>query len=147
MSSLSASSAVMIHHKVAVSHPLISDFLGVFASIIAFFAPDVTVGTADMDDYDDVYRAVCHELAHCSHFSQVGKDYWNNYILFVLSSWISSGGTTYGNGTEPLAGYCEVGEMWAYYLESEMYKDRYGGKTVQGDAKPKPRDTQLSLWE
>mgnify|MGYP005610478943 FL=1 len=25
------------------------------------------------------------------------------------------------------AGYCEIGECWAYYLESKMYKDRYGG--------------------
>ena len=34
----------------------------------------------------------------------------------------------YGDGTGSQAGYCEVGEMWAYYLESRMYKDRYGGK-------------------
>lgn len=33
----------------------------------------------------------------------------------------------YGDGTAPGAGYCEVGEMWAYYMESKMYKDRYGG--------------------
>ena len=131
MSSLSASSAVMIHHKVAVSHPLISDFLGVFASIIAFFAPDVTVGTADMDDYDDVYRAVCHELAHCSHFSQVGKDYWNRYVEYILRSYLKSGGSAYGDGTGEYAGYCEIGEMWAYYLESVMYQERYGGSLPQ----------------
>jgi hypothetical protein len=33
----------------------------------------------------------------------------------------------YGDGTGKRAGYCEIGEMWAYYLESKMYKDRYGG--------------------
>ena len=33
----------------------------------------------------------------------------------------------YGDGTGARAGYCELGEMWAYYLESKMYKDRYGG--------------------
>jgi hypothetical protein len=34
---------------------------------------------------------------------------------------------TYGDGTLDGAGYCEVGEMWGYFLESKMYKDRYGG--------------------
>ena len=34
---------------------------------------------------------------------------------------------TYGDGAGDGAGYCEIGEMWAYYLESKMYKERYGG--------------------
>jgi hypothetical protein len=34
---------------------------------------------------------------------------------------------TYGDGSGKTAGYCEIGEMWAYYLESKMYKERYGG--------------------
>jgi hypothetical protein len=34
---------------------------------------------------------------------------------------------TYGDGTTEGAGYCEIGEMWGYYMESKMYKDRYGG--------------------
>lgn len=34
------------------------------------------------------------------------------------------------------------------WLERERANShRYGGKTVHGDAKPKPRDTQLSLWD
>ena len=128
-SEMTASSAVMLHHGAVVQSSLLSGFLGIFADIISFFAPDITIGTKGNPEYRDLYSTVCHELAHASHFSRAGKDYWNNYILFVLSSWISSGGTTYGSGTESLAGYCEVGEMWAYYLESEMYKDRYGGQT------------------
>ena len=39
----------------------------------------------------------------------------------------------YGVGTEKDSGYCEVGEMWAYYLENMMLRDRYGdGMLVQG---------------
>ena len=34
---------------------------------------------------------------------------------------------TYGDGSGVTAGYCEIGEMWAYYLESKLYKERYGG--------------------
>lgn len=128
---LSASSAVMVHHDAVTSHSSIKNLIGVFGSIISFFAPDVTIGTANMQSYADVYRAVCHELAHCSHFSQVGKDYWNRYIEYIIASYLKSGGTTYGDGTAEGAGYCEVGEMWAYYLESVMYQERYGGPMPQ----------------
>ena len=34
---------------------------------------------------------------------------------------------TYGDGSGDKAGLCEVGEMWAYYMQSRMFKDRYGG--------------------
>ena len=40
---------------------------------------------------------------------------------------MSSGGTTYGTGEEEGAGYCEVGEMWAYYVQNQMYHERYSG--------------------
>ena len=43
----------------------------------------------------------------------------------LLSSYITSGGVTYGTGTEEDAGYCEVGEMWAYYVENILYRQRY----------------------
>lgn len=131
LSGMEASSAVLIHHKVGVSHSLVADFLGYFASLISFFAPDVTIGTAGMQEYSEVYRAVCHELAHCSHFSRVGKDYWNRYVEYILRSYLKSGGSTYGDGSGEYAGYCGVGEMWAYYLESVMYQERYGGPMPQ----------------
>ena len=47
--------------------------------------------------------------------------------MYIMKSYVTSGGMTYGTGTEADAGYCAVGEMWAYYLESIMYKERYGG--------------------
>lgn len=131
LSGMDASSAVLIHHKVGVSHSLVAGFLGYFASLISFFAPDVTIGTSDMQTYGDVYRAVCHELAHCSHFAQVGTDYWNRYVEYILRSYLKSGGSAYGDGSGEYAGYCEIGEMWAYYLESVMYQERYGGPMPQ----------------
>ena len=131
MSKLDASSAVLLHHKVIVSHSLVKGFLGSFASLISYFSPDVTIGTADMDSYSDAYRAVCHELAHCSHFAQVGTDYWNRYVEYILRSYVGTGGMTYGDGTDQYAGYCEIGEMWAYYVESTMFQERYGGPMPQ----------------
>lgn len=125
--SLEASSAVMIHHGAIVSHRDLAGYLGFYAPIVQFFAPDITIGTSGRDDYAGLYDATCHELSHASHFSQVGTNYWNDYIKYVVTSFLWSGGKTYGDGQGDYAGHCEVGEMWAYFMESLMHKERYGG--------------------
>lgn len=125
--SMDASSAVMIHHGAILTGGLFSKFLGRYAPMIQYFMPDVTIGASGKDDYKSLYSVVCHELAHASHFASVGTEYWNKYIEYIIRSYVESGNNLYGDGTGELAGYCEVGEMWAYYLESMMYKERYGG--------------------
>ena len=124
---MSASSCSMIHHGAILSNDLIDGFLGQYASLIQFLLPDITLGTSGSNDYRSIYSDVCHEIAHASHFTKVGTDYWNEYIWYVIESYIKSGGMVYGDGSGKRAGYCEIGEMWAYYMESKMYKDRYGG--------------------
>lgn len=124
---LEASSAPMLHHGAVLRDGLFSSFLGKFASLIEAFLPDITIGTKERDDYRSLYSVTCHELAHASHFRKAGLDYWNNYIHYIVESFVRSGSMTYGDGSTEKAGYCEVGEMWAYYLESRMYKERYGG--------------------
>ena len=89
--------------------------------------PDITLGMKDVAAYSTIYSEACHELAHASHFSKVGTDYWGKYIRYIVESFIKTGGMIYGDGTLDGAGYCEIGECWAYYLESMMYKERYGG--------------------
>jgi hypothetical protein len=79
-----------------------------------------------LDSYSLLYSTVCHELAHSSHFAKVGTEYWNKYIKYIMESYVSTG-DAYGDGVSLDAGYCFVGESWAYYLESMMYKERYGG--------------------
>lgn len=125
--SMEASSAVMLHHGTVLESGMIGKFLGKYVTLIKFLLPDITLGTAGKDDYRSIYSVVCHELAHASHFSKVGKDYWNNYIWYIVESYIRTGGMTYGSRDSEKSGYCEIGEMWAYYLESRMFKDRYGG--------------------
>lgn len=125
--SLRSSSAVMMHHGAVLDNALFKTFLGEYAALVKFFLPDITIGVKGSGDYREIYSTTCHELAHASHFSKVGKSFWNSYIRFIIESFVSSGGITYGEGDEENAGYCEVGEMWAYYLESLMYKQRYGG--------------------
>ena len=124
---LDVSSAVMLHHGAILDSDLLKSFLGNFAPLIKFFLPDITIGVKSDNDYRSIYSSVCHELAHASHFSQVGTSYWDKYILYIVGSYISSGGMTYGDGRSVNSGYCEIGEMWAYYLESKMYHERYGG--------------------
>lgn len=125
--SLEASSAVMLHHGAMVEHELIGRFLGEFVCLVKYFAPDITIGTKGKDEYREIYSTTCHELAHASHFRQVGTEYWDKYITYILESYVKTGGMTYGDGTGNYAGHCEIGEMWAYYLGSRMFKDRYGG--------------------
>ena len=124
--SLENSSAIMLHHGAVLDSKLVTSFFGEFASLLKFFLPDVTLGVENMNSYSEIYSTVCHELAHSSHFAKVGTEYWNKYIKYIMESYISTG-DAYGNGVSPDAGYCFVGESWAYYLESMMYKERYGG--------------------
>ena len=121
------SSAVMMHQGALVENEYITRYLGPYSSLIELFAPDITLGMEGKTDYRSIYSLTCHELAHASHFTKVGTEFWNKYITYILTSFIKTGGLTDGDGQSEGAGYCEVGEMWGYYLESKVYKDRYGG--------------------
>ena len=124
---MNVSSAVMLHHGAVISMSMIEAFLSSFSSLISFLLPDITLGTSESRDYRSIYSLTCHELAHASHFAKVGTGYWNEYIWYIVDSYIRTGGLTYGDGASESAGYCEIGESWAYYLQSRMFKDRYGG--------------------
>lgn len=127
LNGMDASSAAMLHHGTLLSSEKFGSFLGKFASLLKVFLPDITIGTKGIDSYSRIYSSTCHELAHASHFSKVGQSYWNTYIYYIVESYLTTGGMTYGDGSANGAGHCEIGEMWAYYLESKMYKERYGG--------------------
>lgn len=122
---MGGSSAPMLRQGTFVESSLIGDFLGEYACLLEMFLPDITIGLKGAVDYPAIYAGALHELAHASHFMQVGKDYWDTYIRFILKSFVTSGFVTYGVGTEEDHGYCEVGEMWAYYVQTMMYRERY----------------------
>lgn len=124
---MKASSAVMMRQGAFIDKSLIRAFLGEYASLIKLFLPDITLGLEGKSAYSTIYSETCHEMSHASHFAQVGKDFWDKYIDYIISSYISSGGKTYGDGTASASGYCEVGEMWGYFMQNSMYHDRYGG--------------------
>lgn len=129
---MNCSSAIMLQQGAAIDGSIIDDFLGDYCSLVKMFLPDVTLGLRDCDTYAQIYSTAVHEMAHASHYMVVGNDYWNPYIKYIITSFITSGFITYGVGTEKNHGYCEVGEMWAYYLQTRMYQDRYGSSEVFG---------------
>lgn len=125
--SFEASSTPMLHHGTLLSNLEMSRFWNFFFKIVRYFLPDITIGTKNGENYADIYSSVVHELAHASHFSSVGLDYWNKYIGYIMRSYFHDKDNIYGTGSGEGAGYCQVGEMWAYYLSSVMYQERYGG--------------------
>ena len=122
---LDSSSTVMMQQGAAIDNTKIGEYLGDYAFIVKWFLPDVTLGLKNSEDYASIYACTVHELAHASHFQSVGKAYWDKYIEFILTSYLSSGFETYGTGSEENAGLCEVSEMWAYYVETKFYRMRY----------------------
>lgn len=121
---LNASSSVMMQHGAILDSEIVSSFLGIATDLISIFMPDITLGLSACEDYASVYATTCHELAHASHFQNTGSSFWNKYIVYVLKSSVFDG-DMYGNGTRENAGHCEVGEMWAYYMEDLLYEERY----------------------
>ena len=122
---ITSSSACMLHHGAFLDNALIKAYLGQWIALIKIFLPDITIGTKEQD-YAGIYRAVVHELAHTSHYAQVGNAYWTPYVNYVIASFVAEGGKAYGTGDGDGAGYCEVGESWAYFMDATLRKDRYG---------------------
>ena len=126
---LQCGSAPMLHHGALIEgNGLIQKYLGGYVSLIKVFLPDITIGGKTGDGaFADLYSAVMHEMAHASHYAQVGNDWWTPFITYVIRSYVTEGKQAYGSGSGENAGYCEVGEMWSYFMESVLFQDRYGG--------------------
>lgn len=126
------SCTLMMHHGAFMDNKLVSKYLGKYSVLVRLFSPDIMIGSKDKNgNYAELYSTTTHEMAHASHFSRVGTDYWGAYATYILTSFINSG-MTYGTGKGEYAGYCEVGEMWAYYMENALYKERYGSNPGYG---------------
>ncbi|HCZ22435.1 MAG TPA: hypothetical protein DHU72_02990 [Rikenellaceae bacterium] len=122
---LRKSCAVMLQQGAVVNSSKLADYLGSYMFILKLFLPDITLGLAECRTYSEIYALTVHELSHASHYMVVGNEYWDKYVDYIITSFISSGMVTYGTGSEENHGYCEVGEMWAYYMQSTLYNERY----------------------
>ena len=129
---LRPSSTLMMHHGALLDNKLVSKYIGQYTAIVRIFAPDITIGSKGKNgNYSELYATAVHEMAHASHFQKVGTGYWRNYATYILTSFIQTG-DCYGTGNGENAGCCEVGEMWAYYIENALYKERYGSAAAYG---------------
>ena len=124
--STDASSAVMLHHGTVLDGDSTNWIYKLVSYVVGFFAPDITIGAEGLENYKEISAVVCHEMAHASHFVSVGKDYWDDLVHYIVQCAVR-GQDLYGDGTLENAGVCAVAEMWAFYLQSKMYKERYGG--------------------
>lgn len=122
---LPCSSAIMLQQGVLLDGSIVEDYLGKYYILAKMFLPDITLGLRDSNDYASIYASAMHEFAHSSHYVQVGNAYWNKLSEYIIKSFIKSGFVTYGVGTEQDHGYCEVAEMWAYYMQTRLYRERY----------------------
>ena len=127
---LTCSSANMLHHGAFMNQSLITAYLKEYLPLVKLFLPDVTIGTKE-NTYAQIYEIVAHELAHTSHYAQVGNDFWTPYVNYILWSFVTESRTDYGSGTADGSNYCELGEMWGYFMQETLKKDRYGGTVRQ----------------
>lgn len=122
--SMESSSALMLHHGTILDDSSANKIFAAVSFLVKLFSPDITLGTSDKTSFKDIYSVTVHELAHAAHFACVGKIYWDSFIGYIVRCKLSSQGL-YGNGSLPGAGYCAVGEMWAYYMQNKLYKEHY----------------------
>lgn len=123
---LEASCTMMLQQGVLVDGSKLAEFLGEFSVLLKIFLPDVALGLKGKDGYGEIYAEATHAFAHASHFMQAGKSWWNDYVRYLLTSFVSSGFVDYGVGTEENFGLCEVGEMWAFFAQTLIWRERYG---------------------
>ena len=122
---LNCSSTVMFQQGVMLDGSLVENYLGNYYPLVKMILPDITLGLKNCPDYASIYATTVHELAHASHYMQVGNEWWKTLENYILKSFITSGFETYGVGTEKDHGYCEVAEMWAYYMQTRLFRERY----------------------
>ena len=132
INSLTPSSALMMHHGSLLDQGLAANYLGMIKIAVQVFCPDITIGSKGSNyDYVALYADTVHEMAHASHFIKVGTEYWNKFTTYIISSYLITG-DCYGTGNGENAGYCEIAEMWAYYIENAFKNARYGSSNQRG---------------
>lgn len=84
-------------------------------------APDVLVFGVDTCSTSTLYTYTSHELAHATHFQQVGEDvldralWWADVINYEVACGVLNGGSRpYEHPKIPKEGKVGITEMWAY---------------------------------
>lgn len=86
--------------------------------MLKFVLPDITIGTKGKD-YAGIFEHVNHELSHASHFSQVGSEFWAQYVSYIMTY------GAYGDGTGNKAELCGIGEMWGFFMGYKLTDEKF----------------------
>jgi hypothetical protein len=90
--------------------------------ILTQFLPDITIGYnhSNFNFNDRVSSFFFHELAHTSHYQNVGNNFWLAYINYII---LHNG---YGNSSSNNNDRVIVSEGWADYIENVFVDFKYG---------------------
>lgn len=101
--------------------------------LINTICPDIFIFNADGCSSQTLYRHTCHELAHASHFQQVGEDvieralWWGDVIQYEVACGVLSGGDSpYEHPSLEKDGKVGVTEMWAHAVGYIMMYENHG---------------------
>ncbi len=87
-------------------------------STFDILGPDVMIFNSDKTDKTEaIYATVFHEMSHVCHYCQVGKDYWEKYVTFIISNF------GYGKRYDENYGYVGIGEIWGYFFGNYVCAD------------------------
>lgn len=102
----------------------------ILQNIFKFIQPDLIIASAPSQGTARIYSTTFHELAHASHFRQVGSNYWIKYINYIITY------GAYGNGDGKNNGVCAVGEMWGFYYGDFLTLQHFGNNNSNPIIRP-----------
>lgn len=103
--------------------------------ILLFEKQNVSSTTSELSE------TMFHELAHASHYLQVGGTYWDHYISHII--WNQGYGDN--ENSSIFAGYCGIGEMWATYI-GLFYLAKYMGSPMLSQIEVPFGSTTCEQW-
>lgn len=118
---------VMMHQGVILEtfEPL-HTVLGVYTIIAKTVQADAYIGMGGFSSYNDVYKRALLVFAHGGHFSRVGKEWWQHYVLSSLGSLVGTLATDLIGITLPEEmAYVKLANMYASYCQAVLYRRNY----------------------
>jgi hypothetical protein len=90
------------------------------ATVTKLVQPDLIISAAVGRGTAQIYTTTFHELAHASHQTKVGNNYWVKYINYIITY------GSYGEGDGNNAPLCAIGEAWGNHIGFSMNLREFG---------------------
>lgn len=96
--------------------------------LVEYFAPDITIGIGPSDIMvtAQTKETMYHELAHASHYTEVGNAFWATLGTALLAAAVGPGDGAYGDGSTVGAERVALAESWGFYMGYKLIIDTYG---------------------